>query len=98
MIGVERTDFVSVPVQDMERAKRFYRDTLGMHSPDWETGFPEIESGNVALYSRNGQVWVMARDGSGQHQLTSGDWNGSPAWQPQEIHVPPHRAASRASR
>lgn len=47
---VERTDFVSIPVQDMERAKAFYRDTLGMHSPDWDMGFPEIESGNVSLY------------------------------------------------
>lgn len=47
---VERTDFVSVPVQDMERAKGFYRDVLGMHSPDWEAGFPEIETGNVSLY------------------------------------------------
>ncbi len=47
---VERTDFVSVPVQDMERAKAFYRDVLGMHSPDWEAGFPEIETGNVSLY------------------------------------------------
>jgi len=26
-------DFVSVPVQDMERAKRFYSETLGIHSP-----------------------------------------------------------------
>ncbi|HEX9415972.1 MAG TPA: VOC family protein [Gaiellaceae bacterium] len=50
MIEVERTDFVSVPVQDIERAKRFYRDTLGMHSPSWDKGFPEIESGNVSLY------------------------------------------------
>lgn len=47
---VERTDFVSVPVQDMARAKAFYRDTLGMHSPDWDAGFPEIETGNVSLY------------------------------------------------
>ncbi len=47
---MERTDFVSVPVQDMERAKAFYRDTLAMHSPDWEAGFPEIETGNVSLY------------------------------------------------
>ena len=47
---VERTDFVSVPVQDMERAKAFYRDLLGMRSPDWEAGFPEIETGNVSLY------------------------------------------------
>jgi catechol 2,3-dioxygenase-like lactoylglutathione lyase family enzyme len=27
---VERTDFVSVPVTDMERAKRFYGETLGL--------------------------------------------------------------------
>ncbi|MGH2858528.1 MAG: VOC family protein [Solirubrobacteraceae bacterium] len=47
---VQRTDFVSVPVQDMERAKAFYRDVLGMHSPDWSAGFPEIETGNVSLY------------------------------------------------
>lgn len=47
---IERTDFYSVPVQDMGRAKAFYRDILGMHSPDWEAGFPEIETGNVSLY------------------------------------------------
>jgi hypothetical protein len=29
LIQVERTDFVSVPVQDMKRARRFDRDTLG---------------------------------------------------------------------
>ena len=48
--AVERTDFVSIPVQDMERARAFYRDVLGMHSPNWEDGWPEIESGNVSLY------------------------------------------------
>jgi predicted enzyme related to lactoylglutathione lyase len=47
---IERTDFYSVPVQDMERAKQFYRDTLGMHSPDWDAPWPEIETGNVSLY------------------------------------------------
>jgi predicted enzyme related to lactoylglutathione lyase len=47
---MERTDFVSVPVQDMERAKTFYWDTLGMDSPDWTAGWPEIETGNVSLY------------------------------------------------
>ena len=47
---IERTDFYSVPVQDMERAKAFYRDTLGMRSPDWGAGWPEIETGNVSLY------------------------------------------------
>ncbi len=47
---IERADFVSVPVQDMGRAKAFYRDVLGMHSPNWEAGFPEIEAGSVSLY------------------------------------------------
>ncbi|MBS1860284.1 MAG: VOC family protein [Actinobacteria bacterium] len=46
----QRTDFVSVPVQDMTRAKAFYRDVLALHSPDWEAGWPEIETGNVSLY------------------------------------------------
>jgi predicted enzyme related to lactoylglutathione lyase len=47
---VERADFVSVPVQDMERAKRFYAETLGIHSPNLEDGWPEFETGNVSLY------------------------------------------------
>jgi predicted enzyme related to lactoylglutathione lyase len=47
---IERTDFYSVPVANMERAKAFYRDVLEMSSPDWDAGFPEIETGNVSLY------------------------------------------------
>ena len=50
MITVERADFVSVPVQDMERAKRFYSETLGIHSPDLTKGWPEFETGTVSLY------------------------------------------------
>ena len=46
----ERTDFVSVPVQDMTRAKAFYRDVLDLHSPNWDDGWPEIETGNVSVY------------------------------------------------
>ncbi len=46
----QRTDFVSVPVQNMQRAKAFYRDVLRMQSPDWNAGWPEIETGNVSLY------------------------------------------------
>ena len=46
----ERTDFVSIPVEDMQRARSFYRDTLGMHSPDWNANWPEIETGNLSLY------------------------------------------------
>jgi catechol 2,3-dioxygenase-like lactoylglutathione lyase family enzyme len=50
-IGVERTDFVSVPVRDMERAKRFYAETLGLPSPNLDEGaWPEFETGNVSIY------------------------------------------------
>jgi catechol 2,3-dioxygenase-like lactoylglutathione lyase family enzyme len=47
---VERTDFVSVPVRDMERSKRFYSETLGLPSPNLDGGWPEFETGNVSLY------------------------------------------------
>ena len=47
---VERTDFISVPVTDMERSKTFYRETLGL-SPVSEGGFPEYQLGeNLSLY------------------------------------------------
>jgi catechol 2,3-dioxygenase-like lactoylglutathione lyase family enzyme len=47
---VERTDFVSVPVTDMERSKAFYRETLGLEPID-ERGFPEYQLGeNLSLY------------------------------------------------
>jgi catechol 2,3-dioxygenase-like lactoylglutathione lyase family enzyme len=47
---VERTDFVSVPVRDVERATRFYRDTLGLEQVS-EGGWPEFQLGeNVSLY------------------------------------------------
>ena len=50
-IGVERTDFISVPVRDMERSKRFYAETLGLPSPNLdEGGWPEFETGNVSVY------------------------------------------------
>ena len=50
---VERTDFIAVPVTDMERSKRFYGETLGLqpvgHAED--QGFPEYQLGeNVSLY------------------------------------------------
>jgi predicted enzyme related to lactoylglutathione lyase len=49
-MAVERADFVSVPVQDMARAKRFYSETLGLHSPNLDDGWPEFETGNVSVY------------------------------------------------
>jgi predicted enzyme related to lactoylglutathione lyase len=53
LITVERTDFMSVPVQDMERAKRFYSETLGIDSPNLDDAWPEFETGNVSLYLVN---------------------------------------------
>jgi predicted enzyme related to lactoylglutathione lyase len=50
LIGVERTDFMSVPVTDMERARRFYGETLGLPSPSPDAAWPEFETGNVSLY------------------------------------------------
>ena len=52
---IERTDFMSVPVQDMERAKRFYSEKLGLHSPNLEDGWPEFErdtEGNALMLHR----------------------------------------------
>jgi catechol 2,3-dioxygenase-like lactoylglutathione lyase family enzyme len=47
---VERTDFVSVPVTDMERSIRFYGETLGLDQVG-DGGFPEFQLGeNVSLY------------------------------------------------
>jgi catechol 2,3-dioxygenase-like lactoylglutathione lyase family enzyme len=47
---VERTDFISVPVTDMERATRFYEETLGLPRIS-ERGFPEYQLGeNVSVY------------------------------------------------
>ena len=50
MITVERTDFVSVPVTDLERSTRFYSDTLGLEQVG-HGGWPEFSLGeNVSLY------------------------------------------------
>ena len=47
---VERTDFISVPVTDVERSTGFYRDTLGLEQVS-AGGWPEFQLGeNVSLY------------------------------------------------
>ena len=51
MIQVERTDFVSVPVQDIARAKQFYGETLGLPLVSGDDAWPEFQLGeNVSLY------------------------------------------------
>jgi catechol 2,3-dioxygenase-like lactoylglutathione lyase family enzyme len=49
---VERADFISLPVTDMERATRFYEETLGLERlPGPDGGFPEYQLGeNVSVY------------------------------------------------
>ena len=47
---VERTDFVSVPVTDLERSTAWYRDTLGLEQIGRDA-WPEFQLGeNVSLY------------------------------------------------
>jgi len=50
VITVERTDFVAVPTRDLERAKSFYGDTLGLRrNPKAHESYPEFETGNLTL-------------------------------------------------
>ncbi len=47
---VERTDFISVPVTNLERSTEWYRDTLGLEQIG-EGAWPEFQLGeNVSLY------------------------------------------------
>ena len=50
-ITVERTDFISVPVTDMERSIAFYGETLGLPRVSDDEGWPEFQLGeNVSMY------------------------------------------------
>jgi predicted enzyme related to lactoylglutathione lyase len=49
MIEVERVDYIAVPTEDVERAKRFYGETLGLpHEKDTPVG-AEYRAGQVTL-------------------------------------------------
>jgi predicted enzyme related to lactoylglutathione lyase len=49
MIEVERVDYIAVPTQDLERAKRFYGETLGLrHEKDTPVG-AEYRAGQVTV-------------------------------------------------
>ena len=51
MITVERTDFISVPVTDLERSSAFYEETLGLPRVVGNESWPEFQLGeNVSLY------------------------------------------------
>ncbi|MDP8911894.1 MAG: VOC family protein [Actinomycetota bacterium] len=49
MIGVERVDFVSLFTQDIERAKRFYGETLGLEIESEGENDMEFRAGQVTL-------------------------------------------------
>ncbi|MFL5925622.1 MAG: VOC family protein [Gaiellaceae bacterium] len=67
---VERTDFISVPVTDVERAKQFYGDTLGLE-PVSDTGFPEYQLGeNISVYLLN--MDAIGRQFTGPHSAHIG--------------------------
>ncbi len=52
-LQVERVDFISVPVTDIEGSAAWYRDTLGLEQIG-EAGFAEFQLGeNVSLYLLN---------------------------------------------
>jgi predicted enzyme related to lactoylglutathione lyase len=49
-LGVERADFVAIPVQDLKRADEFYGQTLGLaRNPNSNERWIEYELGNVTL-------------------------------------------------
>jgi predicted enzyme related to lactoylglutathione lyase len=48
-IGVQRTDFVAVPVRDRERAIEFYERTPGLTRNQVSPTWIEFETGNLAL-------------------------------------------------
>lgn len=50
MIGVQRTDFVALPVSDMARAAKFYGGTLGLaRNPSSDDHWAEYETGNLTI-------------------------------------------------
>jgi predicted enzyme related to lactoylglutathione lyase len=49
MFEVEHIDFISVPTRDIERAKRFYGETLGLPHERDTPGGAEYRAGQVTL-------------------------------------------------
>jgi catechol 2,3-dioxygenase-like lactoylglutathione lyase family enzyme len=51
-VQVERTDFITVPVTDVQRSKQFYGETLGLPCVNEGSGqWPEFQLGeNISVY------------------------------------------------
>jgi catechol 2,3-dioxygenase-like lactoylglutathione lyase family enzyme len=56
LISVERVDFVSIPTRDMDKAKAFYRDLLGLPSHSYSPD--DFETSNVTL-----ELWEPEKQG-----------------------------------
>src|SRR4051812_27173975 len=57
-ITVERVDFVSIPTRDVDRARRFYLETLGLPlEKETSVGF-EVKAGQVTM-----AIWAPERIG-----------------------------------
>jgi len=55
---VERVDFIPIPTQDVERAKRFYGETLGLELERDTPAGAEFRAGQVTL-----GIWEPAKFG-----------------------------------
>jgi catechol 2,3-dioxygenase-like lactoylglutathione lyase family enzyme len=50
MIDVQHMDFIAMPVEDMQRAERFYGETLGLaRNPSSDEHWAEFETGNLTI-------------------------------------------------
>jgi predicted enzyme related to lactoylglutathione lyase len=82
VIGVERTDFVSILTEDRERSLRFYGETLGLRRNEKaHEEWPEFETGNLTLS-------IVSIDKIGRDTLT-------PSTSPIALRVPDVEAARR---
>ena len=77
-IGIERVDFLSVPVRDLARADEFYGTTLGLRrSPHSGERWVEYETGNVTLA-------LLSPKAMGPEFIE----NFRPIWMPISLRVP----------
>ncbi len=68
---VTGTDFVTLPTQDFERAKAFYRDTLGLREgPQWgDMPAQEFETGNLTIAVMDPSAFGMPFQNAGSSSV-----------------------------
>ena len=73
MIEVERVDFISIPTRDIERAKSFYGETLGLRSHSWSA--EDFETSNVTL-----ELWEPEAQGEPSSRTGTASRYGLLTW------------------